>query len=132
MLPLSPIPLGSSEKLDALRRIDSFRPWHSLADKRLCLQCGDTVTGWEVEIVGGTRGLGPLRIQCPTRGCPATAMDLALPQPGVQPQGDRSRQGTIAPDSAPSPTGGSVVARRRAFEKLLRVLKFGRTTNRAN
>jgi hypothetical protein len=123
MMSLSPIPLGATEKLDALRRVDIYRPWHALSEKRLCLQCGHVVSGWELEIVGGTRGLGPLRLQCPTPGCAATAMDMALPQPGITPQQKRAREA----DGATSDAGETATetGRRRAFAKLWRVLHRG-------
>jgi hypothetical protein len=122
MIPLSPIPLGAADKLEALQRVDIYRPWHALSEKRLCLQCGHIVTGRELAIVGGTRGLGPLRLQCPTPGCPATAMDMALPQSGVNSPRERwhqdgDRMVSEAPAHATIETG-----RRKAFAKLWRVL----------
>jgi hypothetical protein len=77
---LSPaIKLSEPEKLEVLRRLDQFRQWHSLDEKRYCLVCGKLITGWQVQVSGGTRGNGPLRLNCPTEGCNSIAMDWVLP-----------------------------------------------------
>lgn len=74
-----PIKLSGREKLEILQRLDRFRKWRSLDEKRYCLACGKIITGREIEVVGGTRGTGPLRIICPTRGCHSISMDWVLP-----------------------------------------------------
>lgn len=76
---LDPIELLDADKLEVLRRLDRYRKWGSLADKRYCLVCGQIITGHDVEVVGGTRGTGPLRLICPTRSCQSIPMDWALP-----------------------------------------------------
>jgi hypothetical protein len=76
---LTPIELSSAEKLEILQRMDRFRKWHSLEDKRYCLACGQIIEGREVLVVGGTRGSGPLRLTCPTRGCHSIPMDWVIP-----------------------------------------------------
>ena len=77
MLPA--IQLSADDKLQALRRLDQFRKWRSLDDRRYCLCCGNVLTGQLIEIVGGTRGSGPLRAICPTERCNSIPMDWALP-----------------------------------------------------
>ena len=72
---LTPIRLGSGDKLFLLRRLDRLSAWESLDDKRQCLRCGTVFSGRQLDVVGGTRGLGPLRLLCPTDGCPSTASD---------------------------------------------------------
>src|SRR5204862_1140623 len=67
------------EKLDVLRRLDQFREWHSLDDKRFCLVCGKIIVGSQIQIAGGTRGNGPLRLSCPTERCNSIPMDWVLP-----------------------------------------------------
>ena len=79
-VPLSP-PVASSdaEKLDVLRRLDQFRHWPSLDEKRYCLVCGKIITGHQIQVTGGTRGNGALRINCPTERCHSIPIDWVLP-----------------------------------------------------
>ena len=76
---LAPIVLSGTEKLEILQRLDPFRKWHSLDDKRYCLACGQIIEGRDVLVVGGTRGTGPLRLICPTRNCHSIPMDWVIP-----------------------------------------------------
>jgi len=71
--------LSDQEKLEALRRLDQFRQWHSLDEKRYCLVCGNLITGRQIQVAGGTRGNGPLRLNCPREQCNAIPMDWVLP-----------------------------------------------------
>jgi hypothetical protein len=76
---ISAINLSDEEKLGVLRRLDQFRDWHSLDDKRYCLVCGKIITGRQIKFAGGTRGNGPLRGNCPTERCHSIPMDWVLP-----------------------------------------------------
>jgi len=76
---VSPIKLSDEEKLDVLQRLDRFRQWHFLDEKRYCLVCGEIITGREIQVIGGTRGNGPLRIICPTEHCNAMPMEWVRP-----------------------------------------------------
>jgi len=76
---LAPIVLSGTEKLEILQRLDRFRKWRSLDDKRYCLACGQIIEGRDVLVVGGTRGTGPLRLICPTRNCHSIPMDWVIP-----------------------------------------------------
>lgn len=80
----SPITISHQDKLEALRRLDQFRHWSSLDERRYCLSCGKVITGRQIILSGGTRGHGPLRVECPTRGCIATPIDWAIPPDGVR------------------------------------------------
>jgi hypothetical protein len=73
------VTFSDSEQLEALRQLDQFRQWHSLDEKRYCLVCGELVTGRQIQVAGGTRGDGPLRLNCPTVGCNSIPMDWVLP-----------------------------------------------------
>ena len=73
------IKLSDQEKLEALRRLDQFRQWHSLDQKRYCLVCGKLISGRQIQVAGGTRGNGPLRLSCPTERCNSIPMDWVLP-----------------------------------------------------
>ena len=74
-----PVTLSDADKLDALRRLDQFRQWHSLNEKRYCLVCGEIITGLQIQVAGGTRGNGGLRLSCPTSRCNSIPMDWVLP-----------------------------------------------------
>jgi hypothetical protein len=79
-MPLSPpVVLSDADKLDALCRLDQFRQWRSLDEKRFCLVCGKIITGRQIQVAGGTRGNGPLRLSCPTERCNSIPMDWVLP-----------------------------------------------------
>jgi hypothetical protein len=73
------IRLSDQEKLETLRRLDQFRQWHSLDEKRYCLVCGKLILGQQIQVAGGTRGNGPLRLSCPTERCNSIPMDWVLP-----------------------------------------------------
>jgi len=76
---LHPIEFPDPEKLEILQRLDHYREWHSLAEKRYCLTCSKVIEGRHIQVVGGTRGSGPLRLICPTHGCHSIPMDWVLP-----------------------------------------------------
>ena len=76
---VSSIKLSGQEKLAILQRLDQFRQWHSLDEKRYCLVCGKIITGREIQVIGGTLGNGPLRIICPTEDCNAMPMEWVRP-----------------------------------------------------
>jgi hypothetical protein len=71
--------LSDNEQLEALRRLDQFRAWHSLDEKRYCLVCGNLITGRQIQVTGGTPGNGALRLSCPTDDCNSIPMDWVLP-----------------------------------------------------
>ena len=71
--------LSEEEKLEVLRLLDQFREWHSLEEKRYCLVCGIIISGRQIQVEGGTRGNGPLRLSCPTERCNSIPMDWVLP-----------------------------------------------------
>jgi hypothetical protein len=73
----SPLNLSDEDKLEVLQRLDQFRLWHSLDEKRYCLVCGKIITGQEVRITGGENG--PLRVSCPTEHCNAIPMKWVRP-----------------------------------------------------
>ena len=73
------IRLSDNEQLEMLRRLDQFRTWHSLDEKRYCLVCGKVITGRQIQVAGGIRGNGRLRLNCPTERCNSIPMDWVLP-----------------------------------------------------
>jgi len=78
-----PIKLSEQEKLETLQRLDQFRHWHSLDEKRYCLVCGAIITGRDIGVIGGERGTGPLRVICPTRNCHSIPLDWVVPSDEV-------------------------------------------------
>src|ERR1043166_7134667 len=76
---LVPIQFADADKLQVLRHLDRYRTWRSLDEKRYCLACGRIINGHDIQVVGGTRGTGPLRVVCPTRGCHSIPMDWGIP-----------------------------------------------------
>ena len=76
---ISPVEMPDEDKLETLRRLDQFRWWCSLDEKRYCLACGKIITGRQIKAMGGTRGNEPLRVICPTNGCHSIPMDWARP-----------------------------------------------------
>jgi hypothetical protein len=73
------IKLSDEEKLNLLRRVDEFRQWHSLDEKRYCLVCGEMITGRQIQVIGDTRGNAQLRLTCPTEQCNAMPMEWVPP-----------------------------------------------------
>src|SRR3977135_969138 len=78
----STIEVQAEDKLRWLRRLDRGRAWESLDDHRVCRSCGETFSGRQVLLVGGTRGHGPVRFVCPTPNCPSTSADWHYPPEG--------------------------------------------------
>src|SRR6267143_5632230 len=80
---LTAIELSGADKLEILQRLDRYRKWQSLEDKRYCLACGQIIEGRDILVVGGTRGTGPLRLICATRNCHSIPMDWVIPSDEV-------------------------------------------------
>ena len=76
---LDRIILSDTDKLEVLQRLDQFRKWSSLDDKRYCLCCAKIITGYEIEVIGDARGMPRLHISCPTKGCDSIPMDWVRP-----------------------------------------------------
>ena len=76
LFPLAP--LADVDKLIALRRVDQFREWRSLDDRRYCLVCGKIITGRQIQIASDTAGNEPLGLSCPTELCNSIPMDWVL------------------------------------------------------
>ena len=83
MTVLSSIRLSDEEKLNVLRRLDQFRQWHSLDEKRYCLVCGEIFTGRQIQVIESTDGDAALRVICSTERCVATPMEWVPPTEDV-------------------------------------------------
>jgi len=127
---LSPtVTLSDADKLDALRRLDQFRHWRSLDEKRYCLVCGKIITGQQIEVAGGTRGKGSLRLSCPTERCNSVPMDWVLPTDEILAKVEMmaaEERKTAAPMPANYGNGGAERSKRanNGIASLLRNLRF--------
>jgi hypothetical protein len=120
-----PIKLSDTDKLNALRRLDQFRQWRSLDEKRFCLVCGKIITGQQIQVAGGTRGDGPLRLSCPTERCNSIPMDWVLPTDEILAKVERmAAEEREAPVTIPvSPSNGGhngIASRLRKFAFLFK------------
>jgi len=70
---------SDEEKLNVLRRLDQFRRWRSLDEKRYCLVCGEMITGRQIQVIGNTHGNAQLCLICPTERCNATPIEWVCP-----------------------------------------------------
>ncbi|HEY5036630.1 MAG TPA: hypothetical protein VII74_05815 [Chthoniobacterales bacterium] len=77
--------ISPEEKLEALRKLDIFRRWDSLDEKRLCIRCGQIISGREIKVFGGKSGQDPLRLECPTEGCAAVPIEWLMLEPPPDP-----------------------------------------------
>jgi hypothetical protein len=103
-MPFSPpVPLADGDKLNALQRLDQFRKWRSLDDKRYCLVCGKIITGRQIRITGDASGDGLQRVNCPTERCSSIPMDWALPTDEIlaAAKKDQPNECNIAPTMTP-------------------------------
>jgi hypothetical protein len=96
----TPVQISPVDKLDALRYLDEFHYWYSLADERICKRCGHTITGSQILVIElrGTRG--KLRLQCPSAGCISTPGDWTYANPV---QAAKLRARSTARASRPDP-----------------------------
>src|SRR5436190_23844215 len=76
---LAPIELADADKLETLRRLDQFREWQSLDERRYCLVCGNLITGWEILVVATSSDPHSPQAICPTEDCHSIPMDWIRP-----------------------------------------------------
>ena len=112
---LAPIQVNAAEKLELLQRLDRYRTWNGLEDKRYCLACGRIIEGHDIVIVGGTRGTGPLRLVCPTKGCHSITMDWVIPTEQVL-----QRLSALEDQESGRPRSGSARSREKFSARLRR------------
>jgi hypothetical protein len=121
--------LSDEEKLQALRRLDQFREWHSLEEKRYCLVCGNLISGRQIQVAGGTRGTGPLRLSCPTERCNSIPMDWVLPTDEILAKVEKmaaaERKAAERKSATVTIGNGKIVATNKAQDDLMsRLLRF--------
>lgn len=74
------IELTDKDKLEVLQRLDRFRAWHSLDERRYCLVCAKLITGREIQVTGDHSNALSLQVICPTPDCHSIPMDWVLPK----------------------------------------------------
>ena len=121
--------LSDDEKLEALRRLDQFRQWHSLEEKRYCLVCGNVISGGQIRVNGGTRGKGPARLSCPTERCNSIPMDWVLPtyeiMAKVEKMAAEERKAAVLKPAAVTINNGKTMPSRKPRDDFgSRLLKF--------
>jgi hypothetical protein len=121
--------LADDEKLEVLRRLDQFRQWHSLDEKRYCLVCGTLISGRQIQVADGTHGNGSLQLSCPTEGCNAISMDWVLPTSEILLKVERlveeERKARQLPPAAVTTDNSKTEPSHRAREDFMsRLLKF--------
>jgi hypothetical protein len=126
---ISAVKLSDEEKLQALRRLDQFREWHSLEEKRYCLVCGNLISGRQIQVSGGTRGNGPLRLSCPTERCNSIPMDWVLPTDEILAKVEKmaatERKAAERKSATVTIGNGKIVATNKAHDDLMsRLLRF--------
>jgi hypothetical protein len=121
--------LSDDEKLEALCRLDQFRQWHSLDEKRYCLVCGNLITGRQIQVAGGTRGNGPLRLSCPMERCNSIPMDWVLPTDEILAKmekmaADERKAAELKPAVVTTSNGETVPIGKVHGDLMSRLLKF--------
>ena len=123
------VTFSDNEQLEALRQLDQFRQWHSLDEKRYCLVCGELVTGRQIQVAGGSRGDGPLRLNCPTAGCNSIPMDWVLPTDEILARveklaEDERKASALKPAAVTIGNGKAVSSRKPHNDFMSRLFKF--------
>jgi hypothetical protein len=70
--------VSAKEKLSLLKQLDRWRRWDSLDDRRLCLGCGQIITGHEINVIQSEEPATE-EAHCPTEGCHSIPLDWILP-----------------------------------------------------
>jgi hypothetical protein len=84
----SPLRLDPADRLIVLRRLDRFRKWQSLDDRRFCRCCHKLISGRQIEVVeviDASAQDEPWRLACPTTDCPSSVEDWVYPNEIAQP-----------------------------------------------
>ena len=121
--------LANDEKLEVLRQLDQFRQWHSLDEKRYCLVCGNLILGRQIQVDGGTRGNGSLRLSCPTEGCNSIPMDWVLPTDEILARVEKlveeeRKASALKPAAVTIGNGKAVPSHKTHHDLMSRLLKF--------
>ncbi len=80
----SPVRWDAADRLILLRRLDRFRKWQSLDDRRFCRCCHKLISGRQIEVIDAPAQDQPL-VACPTTGCPSNVEDWVYPNEIAKP-----------------------------------------------
>ena len=125
----APVRLSDNEHLEMLRRLDQFRAWHSLDEKRYCLVCDKLITGRQIHVAGVAHGNGPLQLNCPTEGCNSIPMDWVLPTDEILARAERTaaeerKASALKPVACANGNGKTVHAVRERDDLVSRLRNF--------
>jgi len=81
----SPVRLDPADRLILFRRLDRFRKWQSLDDRRFCRCCHKLISGRQIEVIDPTAQDEAMRLVCPTTDCPSNVEDWVYPNEIAQP-----------------------------------------------
>jgi len=81
----SPVRLDPADRLFLLRRLDRFRKWQSLDDRRFCRCCHKLISGRQIEVIDPSPQDDVLRLACPTTNCLSDIEDWVYPNEIAQP-----------------------------------------------
>jgi hypothetical protein len=80
-----PVRFDPAARLILLRRLDRFREWQSLDDRRFCRRCHKFVSGRQIKVIEATAEDEPFGLACPTTACPSNVEDWVYPNEIAQP-----------------------------------------------
>ena len=75
----SPVRLDLADRLILLRRLDRFRKWQSLDDRRFCRCCHKLISGRQIEVIDASPQDEVFRLACPTTNCLSDIEDWVYP-----------------------------------------------------
>jgi hypothetical protein len=88
----SPVRLDPADRLILLRRLDRFRKWQSLDDRRFCRCCHKLISGRQIEVIDVTAPDEAWHLACPTTHCPSDIEDWVYPNEIALPPKKRGRR----------------------------------------
>jgi hypothetical protein len=118
--------LAGPEKLETLRRLDHYRRWHSLDEKRYCLGCERIVSGHEIRVVGAEADPSSARLACPTDNCRSIVMDWVLLPNDFQARISKSVRENLAPPPSVTTVSGERARAPGAWHRLTRHFRASR------
>ena len=87
------------------------------------------ISGRQIQVAGGTRGNGPLRLSCPTEGCNSIPMDWVLPTDEILARVEKlveeeRKASALKPAAVTIGNGKAVPSHKTHHDLMSRLLKF--------